>query len=48
MQAECGGNGADLPMLGMKQVTDLSDLFIGDHVFTSGKGLIQRPRHPQI
>ncbi len=32
MQAEFGGNGADLPMLGMKQGADFSDLLIGNHV----------------
>jgi hypothetical protein len=48
MQAELAGNGADLPMLGVKQMTDLRDLFFGNHVLTSEKGLIQRPRQPQI
>jgi hypothetical protein len=31
MQVEFGRNGADLPMFGVKQVTDVSDLFIGNH-----------------
>jgi hypothetical protein len=32
MQVKFRRNRADFPMLGMKQVTDLSDLFIGNHV----------------
>ena len=32
MQVHLRRNGADFPMLGVKQVTDLSDLFIGNHV----------------
>ena len=31
MQMQFRRNGADLPMLGMKQMTDASDLFIGNH-----------------
>jgi hypothetical protein len=31
MEKEFGRNGADLPMLGVKQMADASDLFIGDH-----------------
>ena len=31
MEKEFGGNGADFPMLGVKQVADASDLFIGNH-----------------
>jgi hypothetical protein len=31
MQVQFRRNRADLPMLGVKQVTDLSDLFIGNH-----------------
>jgi hypothetical protein len=31
MYVEFGGNSADLPMLGVKEMTDLSDLFIGNH-----------------
>jgi hypothetical protein len=31
MQVQLRRNGADFPMLGMKQMTDLSDLFIGNH-----------------
>jgi len=31
MQAEFRGNGADLPVFGIKQMTDASDLFVGNH-----------------
>ena len=31
MQVQFRRNRADLPMLGVKQVTDLNDLFIGNH-----------------
>jgi hypothetical protein len=31
MQAEFGRKGADLPMLGMEEMADVGDLFIGDH-----------------
>jgi hypothetical protein len=31
IQAEFSRKGTDFPMLGMKQVTDASDLFIGNH-----------------
>ena len=31
MEKEFGGNGADLPMLGVKQMADASHLFIGNH-----------------
>jgi len=31
MEKEFGGNSADLPLLGVKQIADASDLFIGDH-----------------
>jgi hypothetical protein len=31
MQVQFRRNRADLPMLGVKQVTDLSDLFISNH-----------------
>ena len=31
VQVQFRRNGADLPMLGVKQMTDLSDLFIGNH-----------------
>jgi hypothetical protein len=31
MEAERGGNGADFPMLGVKEMTDAGDLFIGNH-----------------
>jgi len=31
MQAELGRKRADLPMLGMEEMADASDLFIGNH-----------------
>jgi DNA-binding XRE family transcriptional regulator len=31
MQAEFGRQGADLPMLGMEEMADVGDLFIGNH-----------------
>ena len=43
MQAQFRRNGADFPMLGMKQVADLSDLFIGNHASPRGKDLPSVP-----
>ena len=48
VQDQFGGNGADLPVFGMKEVTDLSDLFSRNHAAPQGKGFTQRPRRPQI
>ena len=38
MHAEFRRNGAHLPMLGVKEMTDLSDLFIGNHASPREKG----------
>jgi hypothetical protein len=37
MEEKFGGNGADLPMLGVKQIADASDLFIGNHALPREK-----------
>jgi hypothetical protein len=43
MQVQFRCNGADFPMLGMKQMTDFSDLFIGDHASPREKDLSSVP-----
>ena len=47
VQAQLGRNGPDLPMLGVKEMADVSDLFLGNHE-SPRKGFTQRPRRPQI
>src|ERR1700730_12382621 len=37
MQVQLSRNGADLPMLGMKEMADVGDLFIGNHASPRGK-----------
>ena len=47
VQTQLGSNRPDLPMLGMKQMADVSNLFLRNHE-SPRKGFTQRPRRPQI